>query len=491
MSSSERIVALALLAALAGAATLSDPVVAAPWAEAGETQLRSDLMILNDAGMIRVLTTQWPIPWAGIAAGLDDPILYTKPAYVREAARRVLARIKRDTAEGTRVENLSDATSRPALIRGFDAQGQANGQIQEIVDITSGGSDLHVAAGAISDNRKYGGGAALDLDGSYLAQRVKGVEIYAGEVGHWWGPGWISALSYSTNARPFPQIGIASAGTQRFKTPWLSWIGPWRGEFVIGLLDDRRIARNTLFDAVRFTFMPVRGLEIGFARSQTLCGSGHPCNAIDAIDPINNNGHPSKTASEAVFDFKYHSTIAAHPVEIYTQIMNEDSSPITHSYSSYLVGTSAWFPVGKNTLRVTGEYTSSISTVDLFSFGTVGYGISYTDYKYPDGLRYRGRAFGFSLDSDSRLASLQANLTDAADRSYTLSLHHALVSRPATGTANPITTTPVTIDYAEARVALPTRIGLLGLAGRVQSGQPRPSRGATAAAEISLRVRIR
>ena len=487
MSSSDRVLALALLLSCAAGV----PAAAAPWAETGDAQLRSDLTILNDAGMIRVLTTQWPIPWAGVAAGLDDPVLYTKPAYVREAARRVLARIKRETAQGTRVENFSDATSRPALIRGFDAQGQANGQIQEIVDITSGGSDLHVAAGAISDNRKYGGGAALDLDGSYLAQRVKGVEIYAGEVGHWWGPGWISALSYSTNARPFPQIGIASAGTQRFKTPWLSWIGPWRGEFVVGLLDDRRIDKNTLFDAFRFTFMPLRGLEIGFARSQILCGAGHPCSPLDVIDPINNNLHPSKTASEAVFDFKYHRLIAAHPVEIYTQIMNEDSSPITHSYSSYLIGTSAWFPVGRNTLRVTGEYTSSISTVDLFSFGTVGYGISYTDGKYPDGLRYRGRAFGFSLDSDSRLASLQANLTDSGDRSYTLSVYHALVSRPATGTANPITTSPVTIDYAEARVGLPTRIGVLGLAGRVQTDQPRPSRGATAAAEISLRVRIR
>ena len=467
------------------------PAAASPWAEAGDAQLRSDLQILNNAGMIRVLTTQWPIPWAGVTAGLDDPVLYTKPRYVREAARRVLARAKRETADGVRVENLTDATTRPALIRGFDAQGFGNGQIQETVDITSERSDLHVAAGAITDNRNNGGGVALDLDGSYLARRYGGVELYGGEVRHWWGPGWISALSYSTNARPFPQAGIASAGTQRFKTRWLSWIGPWRAEAILGLLDDRRIARNTLFNAIRFTFMPAKGLEIGFARTQIMCGSGHPCSPLDAIDPINNNSSPSKTASEAVFDFKYSRTLGGHPVEIYTQIMNEDSSPITHSYSSYLFGGSAWFPVGPNTLRVTGEYSSSITTVDLFSFGTVGYGISYTDYKYPDGIRYHGRALGFSLDSDSRLASLQANLIDAHDRSYTLSLHHALVSRPLTGASNPITNTPVTIDYAEARVSTPTRIGLLGLAARLQSDQPRPSRGATAAVEASLKIRIR
>jgi len=305
---------------------MSAPLAAAPWAEAGDAQLRSDLILLNDAGMLHVLTTQWPIPWAGIAAELADPDLATKPAFVRAAARRVLTRIGRETAQGTRVENASDATTRPALIRGFDAPGQANAQVQEIVDITSGGSDLHVAAGAISDARRDGGGAGLALDGSYLAQRWKGVELYGGEVGHWWGPGWVSALSYSTNTRPFPQVGIASAGTQRFKTRWLRWIGPWRAEAVVGLLDDRRIDRNTLFDAVRFTFMPAKGLEIGFARTQILCGRGHPCSVLGALTPVNDDSNPSTTASEAVFDFKYSRMIGGHPVELYTQIMNEDSS---------------------------------------------------------------------------------------------------------------------------------------------------------------------
>ena len=487
---------------LAAAAALSvAPAAAAPWAEAGDAQLRSDLMLLNDAGVIRILTSQWPIPWAGIAnAVADSPALDSQPRFVREAARRVRVRVLRETAEGGRAESNFDATSRPALIRGFDAQGYGNAEAQETVDITAGRSDLHVAVGAITANRRDGGpaysrpggGVAFTADGSYLAQRRGAVEIYGGEVSHWWGPGWVSALSYSTNARPFPQVGIASAGTQTFKTRWLSWIGPWRAELVAGLLDDHRVAQHTLFDGLRFTFNPLPGLEIGLARTEILCGRGHPCSPlISYFDVRNTDRFPSKTAGEGIFDFKYSRMIAGHPAEIYTQIMNEDSSPFTNSYSSYLVGGSVWFPVAANILRVTGEYVSSIATRDLFSFGTVGYGISYTDYKYIDGLRYRGRPFGFSLDSDSRLASLQANLTDAHDRSYTLSVHHALVSRPGTGAANPITTAPVTIDYAEARVATPTPIGLLSLAGRIQSDQPRPSHGATAAVEATLKVRIR
>ena len=143
-------------------------------------------------------------------------------------------------------------------------------------------------------------------------------------------------------------------------------------------------------------------------------------------------------------------------------------------------------------MRVTGEYTSVIPTLNLFGFSTVGYGITYNDYKYPgDGLRYRGRDFGFSLDSDSRLATVQANLTDAFDRSWTLSLNRAWVSRPQTGAANVLTPTPVNINYAEGRVATPFFIGILSLTGRVQDDQLRPAHGFTAAAEVSFRIRVK
>ena len=482
-----RLAVLLTLVAATGAA----PVVAAPWASVGDDQLRSDLTLLNDAGIAQTMVSQWPVPWRGVLSALaDSPTLDAQPPYLREAIRRVRARATRETAEGGRAETLLDGTTRPALIRGFNAEGYGKGTIQETAEITAGRSDLHVQFGAIAGQRGQRG-VMFDADNSYLAQRFGNVQLYAGTVTHWWGPGWVSALTYSNNARPFPQIGISTAGPLRFKTPVLSWIGPFRAEALVGILDDTRIARRTVFNAVRVTLNPARGLEIGFARTQILCGRGHPCSPSDVISLANNNKNPSKSASEGEFDLRYGGHIGTTPFEIYGQVMNEDSSPITHSLSSYLAGASVYVPVGRNTMRVTAEYTSSISTLNLFSFNNVAYGISYNDYKYPDGMRYRGRAFGYSLDSDSRLYTLQANLTDSADRNYTLSLHRALVSRLQTGTANPLTPTPVNINYAEARVITPLRIGVLSLTGRVQDDQLRPARGFTAAAEVSFKIHIR
>ena len=481
------LVRAALVAALAAAV----PAAAAPWASVGDDQLRSDLTLLNDAGIARTMVSQWPVPWRGVLDALQpSPTLDAQPTYIREAIRRVRARAQRETAEGGRAETLLDGTNRPALVRGFDAQGYGKGTIQETAEITAGRSDLHVQVGAIAGQRGQHG-VQFNGDGSYLAQRLGNVQLYGGLVTHWWGPGWISALTYSNNARPFPQFGISTAGPLRFKTPVLSWIGPFRAEAIVGILDDTRIARNTAFTGIRVTLNPARGLEIGGARTQILCGSGHPCSVSDVFSLNNSPTNPSKSASEGEFDVRYGFQLGGVPVEAYTQIFNEDSSPVTHSFSSYLVGGSVYVPAGRNTLRITGEYTSTIPTQNLFGFGTVGYGITYNDYKYPDGLRYRGRDFGFSLDSDSRLITLQANLTDSYDRNWTLSLHRALVSRPQTGAANVLTPSPVNINYAEARAALPLRIGVLSLAGRVQDDQLRPAHGWTAAAEVTLKVRVR
>src|ERR1700690_3363613 len=66
------------------------PVRAAPWAEVGDAQLRSDIETLAMAGVIDNLTTQWPIPWTRILDRLavSASLLGQSPAVV-EAAERI------------------------------------------------------------------------------------------------------------------------------------------------------------------------------------------------------------------------------------------------------------------------------------------------------------------------------------------------------------------------------------------------------------------
>lgn len=487
------------------------PAQASPWAQVGEAQLRSDIEVLAAAGVIDNITTQWPLPWGGILYRLDQPgALNGQPAYVVSAAERVRERGMAET-EPHRLHASAtvDATNNPDVVRGFDAMGLQDVQGQANLEYQWESTVVHIAVGAqtTSQNHLISSAAVntipgsrrtdhrdrqiLLLDGSYIAQRIGNTVVFAGFLPQWWGPGWISALSVSNNSRPFPQAGIMRIDTTPFSSPWLHWIGPWQFEFAVGLLDGPRIATNTLWDGVHFSFSPLSGLEIGLNRTQELCGTGHPCKPSTYFNLKDSNSHLSSAANEGNIDLRYTGSLGGQLFSIYTQLMNEDSNagnPFTHSASSHIFGLTTWVPVHATRVRLTAEYTDSISTRDAFSFGNDLYGVTYHDFKYPDGNTYRGRTLGFSLDVDSRLASLQASWIGPHSVTYTLTYHHAAIGSPQSAGTNIVTTSPVTINIGEARIQVPFSWGKLDVEGRLQDDRPRPEKGFKAAIETALTV---
>jgi hypothetical protein len=292
-----------------------------------------------------------------------------------------------------------------------------------------------------------------------------------------------------------PQIGIERLDTSASSWPVLRWLGPWQAEFVVGMLDDPRAVPDTFYNALRLTFHPIAGLEIGLTRTEQFCGKGHPCSPLrDYLSLRNDPGQVNKTNDQGGFDIKFSHRIAGIPTEVYMQLMNEDTSPFTHSATSHLFGVTAFLPAPENPLRVTVEYTDSVPTLNIFSFGTVMHGIAYNNYSYQDGMRYRGRSLGFSLDSDSRLLSVQGSWSDGGGRFYELSLHHAVISNPNIGALGPnnynaVTTAPMIANIADARVALPLPGAMkLDLSLRLQDDQPRPDKGFAASFEAALRI---
>jgi hypothetical protein len=276
----------------------------------------------------------------------------------------------------------------------------------------------------------------------------------------------------------------------------LRWLGPWQAEFLVGMLDGPRIQPDTFYNGLRLTFHPIPSLEIGLSRTEEFCGKGHPCSPIrDYLSLQNDPRHTNKTNDQGAFDIKFSHVIADIPTQIYMQVMNEDTSPFTHSGSSYLFGVTAFLPAPVSPLRLTLEYADSVPTLNIFSFGDFMHGFSYNNSTYVDGMRYRGRTLGFSLDSDSRLLSLQGSWTDSGGRFYEVTLHHAEVSSAQVSSLQPyffnaVTTSPFTADIAEARITLPLPNMKLDLAGRVQTDQPRPDKGFAAAVEMTLRVAL-
>jgi hypothetical protein len=489
-----KLAAMAVLICAAAVASAS-PAAAGPWAEVGDSRLRSDIEILAAAGVIDDVTMQWPLPWSTILARLNRPgALNGQPAYVQAAARRVAVDARRNTHMHRPQAALRiRAASTPAVVHGFSAVTIDKLQTSLSYEYVTTQSAIKISVGTQGEGPDHQG---LVLDDSYAATLIGPVIVYAGYKTHWWGPGWVSALSLSNNARPMPQVGFSRSNTSAFKTPWLSWLGPWQFEFFVALMDGQRVDPNTIFVGTRLAFSPLEHFEIGISRVTQMCGRHHSCRPlIDYINPLNNNTHVNNTNDQLSFDFKYSEAYENFAYELYAQLMNEDNNPIINSGTSKLFGASLWLPFDWGSTRFTVEYADSRATRDLWG-GERLVGFAYNNGGYFDGMRYRGRTLGFSLDSDSQLFSLQAAAIDDQARSLIVSYHHAVISTPRLAAwptpnwRNVVSSGAVTINTLEAQLSIPVDLDPFtadfGLTARLQDDQPRPQKGATATLELSF-----
>jgi hypothetical protein len=462
------------------------PVLAAPFAEVGDSQLRADIAVLGNAGLADDFSGQWPLPWAPVLSALNETALAGASPDLRAAAARVWARD--GSVRGFSASARIGTTNTPALVYDFGGLGRGEGQAQLLLAYDGASTFARLSLGAFTGDFT-GRSLAFMPDGSFLAQKIGDeVIVYGGWLSHWWGPGWISSLTLSNNARPMPQIGIQRAGSAS-NWPVLNWLGPWQAEFFLGLMDDPRLDRNTVYNAAHFSFQPLPGLEIGLAHTQQICGENHSCAPLRAFDFNNSPGDVNTTNDEGEMDIRWTHKLFDIPVQLYMSLMNEDSSPVTHSGTSHLFGATVFLPMKSGSpVRLTLEYADSVATANIFSFGDVLHGVAYNNSGYSDGMRYRGRTLGFSLDSDSSLLSLQGSWSDSRGVFYELSFHSAHVSNPNNLVGNTITATPVRINLAEGRVSLPWQHLRLDLALRLQDDQPRPARGFDAGLEMVLRA---
>jgi len=474
-----------------------------PWAEVGDRALRSDIEILASRGLITGLVTTWPIP-AGQLRGLsDNQRLQQEPEYVRLAAGRVLAHLQEssDTSDGVTGVVDARATNSPNVVRDFGTVARNQADVRIGLDWDDENAALSLRVG--TQTRFSGDQKVLALDGSAISGVWSNLKFYGGWVDQWYGAGWDSSLIFSNNARPFPKIGLMRENPSAFETPWLSWLGPWQFNFFVGLLDGPRIAKDTAMGSLRVTLAPINGLEIALTRMTQFCGSGHPCNPLNAAFHFRNDAQSvNETNDEATIEVKGSINAGTWMISPYLQLMNEDTGPFKHSFTSHLLGSSFAAPWGDRGAhwRVTTEYTDSIATVNAFSFGTVGHGVSYNNTDYVDGFRYRDRTLGFSLDSDSRLLSLLGQVTDSSGWTYRAAYRNASISTPQLaamqsggGAFNTVSSKPVKINQGEVGLSIPYRWGTLDFAVRGQDALPTAVQGSSGeklAAEIGLLYRF-
>lgn len=465
--------------------------IAGPWAEVaphGET--RSNIALVSAAGAIGPLISQWPIAWNLVTAPSQNSAMNSEYVQVSASALRDRKRASTKSQE-LKTALAVEVTTSTSVVRGFDALSRHTVQTQLSLEYLTGRTAFRLDLNAHSKNaheRK-----SLSLEGTYIAQRVDDFALYAGYVEHWWGPGWFSALGLSNNAVPMPQIGISRISSDPFKIFGLSWLGPWRGEFLIGLLDGPRQVSDTVFVASRISFSPFRHLEIGLSRMTEMCGRGVACSPLDYFSLRNDETIVNNSNDQGTIDIRYSRGFKNWTYEVYAQAMNEDTNPFVHSATSHLIGASLWAPIDAGIGRITVEYSDSVASENLFGGGVL-HGAAYNNTTYSDGMRYRGRTLGFSLDSDSTLLSIALHLAGRKEHSISLAYHHAQINTKENRHPNILSSVPVAINVGEAKLRWPLTFGRHStwfvIAGRVEDNQIPPMAGFRPAIELAISTQL-
>ena len=153
------IVLVVLLAGVCGPAFAD-----AGWFESGDTQLRLDLQVLNDAEVILLPLNQWPLPRAAVQYAVEN----AKDHHATNAAvAAALERVRARAAPPGKGELLFDTGihgGQPGLWRDFDTPAREDGEFGVGLTYSSGRFSGNLDVTGVTDPDD---GDEIRLDGSH------------------------------------------------------------------------------------------------------------------------------------------------------------------------------------------------------------------------------------------------------------------------------------------------------------------------------------
>jgi hypothetical protein len=445
----------ALLAALL--AGFVQPAAAdAGWFESGDVVLRNDLLVLNDAGVIRLPVNQWPMPRAAVAYALQNgkPHFATNTA-VSVALARVRARLEAASPAARRLRLKASATAGQAgLLRDFDTLGREDAELVGGAAYSFGERaefSLNVAGAANPQDDRQ-----LRADGSHASVQLGNWLLSGNTLERWWGPAHESSMILSNNARPMPTVMIERASARPFESPWLNWLGPWRFSFGISRMENERLDIDApLFMAWRIVIMPFNDIELGFSRTAQFCGKQLACDADSFFNMLAGNDNVGIDASPesepgnqmAGFDIRWNSPIGNGPYAIYSQMIGEDESSYVPAKYLMQLGAEVWKPLADGGL-VQGFMEYSSTTCSANSSRGPYYNCAYNQGLFNiEGYRYHGRVIGHTTDRDAESYSVGASYTAPDGDLWSATARTSRLNRDDFGDFRN-TVSPVPADYS-------------------------------------------
>ena len=428
----------------------------AGWFQSGDTQLRVDLQLLNDAQVVVLPISQWPLPRAAVEFALQNA---KEHFATNRAVSAALARVRARVAADSRSRLGFDAGVRggqPGLWRDFDTLAREDGELGAGVAWDNDRISVGLEVTAVTDPDD---GDEIRADGSQVTLQLGNWLLSANSMDRWWGPGHEGSLILSNNARPMPTIMVERAEARAFETKWLSWLGPWRMSFGISQMEHSRLDIDApLFMAWRIVVMPTRKIELGLSRTAQFCGKELECNLnvfgnlLAGNDNVGIDATPENEPGNqmAGFDIHWTSPIGELPYAIYAQYIGEDESAYLPAKFLNQIGFEVWKPFANgNVLQFFSEYAST--TCSANSASGPYYNCAYNQGRFShEGYRYHGRTLGYPSDRDAENWAVGATYSSGSGSLWSATLRTSQLNHDDYGDVrNTVASVPTDYDALE------------------------------------------
>jgi hypothetical protein len=424
----------------------------AGWFASGDTQLRLDLQLLNDAEVIVLPLNQWPLPRAAVQYALTNAKEhFASNSAVTAALERVRSRAALP-AQGRLGVDTGVRGGEPGLWRDFDTLAREDGELGAGLDYDRGRFSGNLELTAVADPAD---GDELRVDGSHATVQWGNWLLSANALDRWWGPGHEGSLILSNNARPMPTLMVERAEARPWGPAWLNWLGPWRFSFGISQMENQREDIDSpLFMAWRVVVMPFNKFELGFSRTAQFCGDELECDLEvfgNLLAGNDNVGFDTTEENEpgnqmAGFDIRWNSPIGKLPYAIYGQYIGEDESSYLPAKYLKQLGLEVWTPLVDGGL-VQGYFEYASTTCSANTDRGPYYNCAYNQGRFDvEGYRYKGRVVGYTSDRDAENWALGAKYAAADGSLWTATARRSRLNRDdSADVLNSVATMPT--DY--------------------------------------------
>lgn len=430
-------VSAALLAA-AGIQARADMLLAP-----GNFGLRSDLRLLDDAGVLNLPLDTWPIPWSAIA----DQLSGVNPARLPPAQAAAVNAVLRQAPKGMR-RQVTFATRTPQVgLRWFNDTPRGRDSIAASAEKSGPLLSWKLSVQAVHDAPD---GHAARLDGSYLGVNLGNWMLSAGAVDRWWGPAWGGSMLLSSNARPVPGISLQRRRADAFATPWLHWLGPWRLVAFVGQLQAHRSVPRARLVGARVAVHPLQGLTLGVSRVGQWGGQhqGGWTSFRSALVGESEPAAPRAGVGLTGVDVRWAFHAGPVPLALYGERVHQGRAAAQPAATFGQYGIASWGTLDQqgDTWRLFAEYAD---TAGGFTGTRTVYNAVYDNPVYRSGYRYYQRPIGYPAGNDARLETFGYIATVPGSGDLAIIARHGHLNRD-NGGYNPVA--PVATRYNSFRI---------------------------------------